>query len=373
MIKHPLSFAAGLLLPCAVLLTGCSQPSAPATSAAVPPVAAAGAQTPTTGQARGLATTETTKLFADYQSQCAGKKPRSRDCEILRSLVVAEIATGLQFMELARDQRGTAEALLALEFPDEPDIFVAGCRILGQFPTTPGIAAKVLPQVLENRYIEVQRVTATLIAALPDAAVADVGRLWIRNHGGLRAETAYDEYPEFPSHYAAIGFPKYPGAEWFSPADSDRSIGWSTKDDAAAVTKWFSQALKADAMDMQQWLLQQAAQASQAFDQSKMTRWQQLMERAMKGDQAAVAELEKLQKENDKASADERALTEQGLDHIAPPDSVMAQARWIVAKKKSGRVSTIVLVYPLPGIQRTVIQLAWHLADYLSAWPNAGN
>jgi hypothetical protein len=47
----------------------------------------------------------------------------------------------------------------------------------------------------------------------------------------------------------------------------------------------------------------------------------------------------------------------------------MAEARWIVAARKDGRVSRVVLVYPIQGGKRTVIQLAWDLTDFPSAWP----
>ena len=130
------------------------------------------------------------------------------------------------------------------------------------------------------------------------------------------------------------------------------------------MTKWFSEALKAEAIDGNKWFEQQQQEMRQAV-QANQARTQPLVEKALKGDKAAAAELEKLQKQIQDAGA----LVEKGLMNITPPQSVGAQARWIVAKKKDGRMSTVVLVYPMPGVQRTVIQAAWHLADYASGWP----
>jgi hypothetical protein len=334
---------------------------------------APGSQTPAPNPkawAEALDVEGSARLAADYQRQCAGNRATSDACEILRSLLVANVATTLDLVARSRDQRGAAQALAALDLSDEPAIFIAASRILGQFPTTPGIVDKVLPQLLDNPSIDVQRMAATLLSATPHAGGKEAGALWLANHSALVAKSPYDEYPDFPAHYAAMGFPKYPGATWFSPADSDRSIGWSTTDDVAAVTRWFSQAQKAEPMDAVQWQRYQAEQITRGFDRSGATRMQELMQKAMKGDKAALAEFEKLAAEMEKTSANTDAGAENGVDKVArPPDSGAADARWIIAQQKNGHVSRLVLVYPLPALQRTVIQLAWDLADYPSAWP----
>ena len=363
MTRRSLSLAAGGFLSWTLVLSGCSQPGASSASAA----GSSATQAPAGGQSPALDTTGASKLFADFRSQCVGKQPRSRQCEMLRSLVVAETAVALRMAERAKDKRAVEHALLALELPDEPELIIAGCRILKQFPDTPGILDKVLPQ-LANRSTGVQRTVATLLEGFPDPSVSDIGRAWLGNHSGRQTTTIYDEYPGFPSHYAGMGFPKYPGAEWFSPGDSDRSIGWSSKDDATAVTKWFSQALKADALDAGQISSLWVDELTKPADASLAARLQPLIERVGRGDQAAAAELEKLQAEMQKADERQRELADKGLANLQPPASAQADARWVVAKKKDGRVSMMVLVYPVPGIQRTVIRLAWHLADYPTAW-----
>src|SRR5438552_4469774 len=285
-----------------------SEPAASAAAAATSSSSsvAGGARQSTGGQsaASAQATGPAVDATAEYVPRCKDERQPSLACEVLRSLVVADVALGLRTIEKSRDKRGAQQALAALEQADEPDIVIAACRILGRFPETPGLAAKMLPFLLDSTYKEVQNMAANVLIANPDPGFQDLGRLWMEGHSDFHSETPYDEYPDFPAHYASMGFPKYAGAEWFSPADSDRSIGWSTKDDAAAVAKWYGDTLHADVLDAEKWVgvYQQQMTAPLQFDQSKMTRMQQLMERVGRGDQAATAEFEKLQKEIDDAS-----------------------------------------------------------------------
>jgi hypothetical protein len=310
------------------------------------------------------------ELAADYERQCGGEETPSENCEILRSLMVAEVTTALELMERSGDQRGTEEALAALDITDEPEVVVAAGRVLGKFPDTPGVAAKALP-LLQNPYVEVQRVAAELLQAGPDAGLREVGGLWLANHGS-RADTAYDEYPSFAELYPKLGFPMYPGAEWFSPADTDRSIGWSTPASAEDVTKWFSDTLKTPALGAEQWQAERNAALKLLLpDQAKTARMQQLVEKVIKGDAAARAELEKLQKEFESQQQNVRRAASQSVGDMIPPSSAIVAARWIVAQRKDGRVSRVVLVYPLQGLKRTVIQLAWDLTDYPSARPES--
>lgn len=364
-----LSTAAVMLLVAGPLI-GCSSQE-PASSTPGTPLPAVGAQTPPAPKswAEALDVASVTELAADYERQCGSEEQPSEDCEILRSLLVADVATALELAERSGDQRGTEEALAALDLADEPEIVVAAGRVLGHFPETPGISAKALP-LLQSPYVEVQRVAAELLKAGPDRALADVGGLWLANHGTLRADTAYDEYPSFAALYPKLGFPMYPGAEWFSSADTDRSIGWSTTESAATVTKWFSDALKTAPLGAEQWMAERnAALKLMLPDQAKMARMQQLVEKVMKGDAAARAELEQLQKEFESHRQNTERAAKQSLADLLPPGTAMADARWIVAQRKNERLSRVVLVYPLPGLKRTVIQLAWDLGDYPSAWP----
>jgi len=367
MTQHHAFCATLVLLLATGLVSGCSRDtSASAVNAR--------AQSAPGGQQQGelLGTGDAIELAADYERQCSREEKPSRDCEILRGLLVVEVAIALEEIERSRDQRGTEEALAALDLADEPEIVIAASRILGQFPGTEGVAAKMLPFVLESAYAQVQRAAAQVLKATPDPDLAQIGEIWLRNHDGLVNADTYDEYPDFPAHYAGLGFPKYPGAEWFSPADSDRSIGWSTKDDVNVVARWFAQALRADVLDDERWLQIQTEQASASpgVDQSTLTRLQQLAARASRGDQAALAEIDKLQNQLNAAQQDRSAANDKSVDQVAaPPASSGSAARWIIAQKKGARISRLVLVYPLPALKRTVIQFAWDLADYPSAWP----
>jgi hypothetical protein len=360
---------AGSLSGCSRQEPGSSTPAAPATSA---PQTLVGEQPPRPPQSwpEALNLAGASELAADYERKCGSEETPSEACDILRGLMVAEVTTVLELIERSGDQRGTEEALAALDITDEPEIVIAAGGVLGRFPDTPGISAKAL-SLLQNPYIEVQRVGAELLKAGPDPALAEVGGVWLENHGRFGAESAYDDYPSFAALYPRLGFPMYPGAEWFSPTDSDRSIGWSTTASAADVTKWFSDALKTPALGVEQWFAERnAALKLYLPDQSKMARMQQLVEKAIKGDAAARAEMEKLQKELDAQAQNMERASKQSANDIVPPTSATTSARWIVAQRKDGRVSRVVLVYPLQGLKRTVIQLGWDLGDYPSAWPS---
>ena len=105
------------------------------------------------------------------------------------------------------------------------------------------------------------------------------------------------------------------------------------------------------------------------IDESKMARMQQLMERAVKGDQSAMNEVQKLSEEFDKQNKIFARSFEDSVDKLLMNQSLgLPDAQFIVAQRKDGRVSRLVFVYPLPAIKQTVIQLVWDLTDYPSAW-----
>lgn len=86
------------------------------------------------------------------------------------------------------------------------------------------------------------------------------------------------------------------------------------------------------------------------------------MERAQKLQQEIYAPMENAAK-----------MAELGVGNIMPPylPGVAEEARFFVAEEKDGHVARLVIVYPLAALGRTVIQEAWSLADYPSAWPPA--
>lgn len=360
-----------------VCLSGCSkkEPETGATSessSSAESVQAAGEKGEEMGTGDAIA------LAAEFRKKCSDTASESRECAILHSLAVVEATFALEQIERARDQRGSEEALAALDITDEPEILIAACRVLGQFPDTPGIAEKAIPLVLSSPYIQVQEAAANLLARNSEQGVADIGRLWESGHSTLGARNEFEEYPDFPAHYAAMKFPAYPGAEWFSPGDSQQSIGWSTADDAATVAGWIGKQLNSESLTSQQWFERSAAVTANAFqsmDQSKMERIQKLSEQYGKTlDPALIAEIDKLQKEMSAPMEAASKIADQSMSNVAMPgnSSPPEDVHYFIAEEKAGHIARAMLVYRLPGIDRTVVQTSWNLGDYPSAWPEEG-
>lgn len=310
-----------------------------------------------------------------YDAQCpAGEEEPSLECEWLRGLVVADVVEALGTILDSRDQRGVEEALAALDLDDEPEVLIAACRVLGRFPDTPGIAEKVTPLLLDSPYLEVRRVAAEVLSRNPDRGLAAMAEQWTGNHEGLSSEDPYDELPGITSHYAAMEFPDYPGAERFTPADSDRSVGWWSADSPSVVAARLGEMLGVKAMDYQQWLersQQQMMNAYQSIDQAKVDEVQKLTEEFLKTqDQKLLERIENLQKEiyapmQQLGDADKMTVTQVAT----PPGSVdIDQIHYLIAQEKEGHVSRLIMVYRQNVPERTVIQMAWDLRDYPPAW-----
>jgi hypothetical protein len=321
----------------------------------------------------------TSDLSTAFVERCSDDDGASLECEMLRSLVVIDVVMALEEIERSRDQRGAGEALAALDLDEEPEILVAALRVLGQFPDTPGIAEKVLPLILQSPWLMVQELAARVLQANPDPQLAAVGSLWSGNHGSLYADNEYSEYPGFPGHYSDMEFPEYPEAEWFSPADSDRSIGWTTTDDTATVIAWMREELDTEPLDFTQWSEHSQAQwtaAMQSVDQSKQARMEQLIEEYTKTqDMALLEEVQKLQAELSAPMEKAARVMDMGVNNITPPSAAgtIEATRFFIAEERDGHVARLVVVYPLEGLKRTVIQEAWNLLDYPSAWPPAAD
>lgn len=309
-----------------------------------------------------------------YRERCLEKEGDEAQCEALHTLLVVETTMALEEIERSADQRGTNQALAALELTSEPEILVAAMRILGHFPDTPGIAEKALPLLLESPYLQVQDLAARLLAQNPDPTLSAVGLYWGANHSTLYAEDAYQEYPDFAPHYADMDFPDYPGAEWFSPADSDRSVGWSTDGDFATVSSWLAEELGTEGMDFRAWAerLSQESTAMFQVDPDKQAEVQRLIEEWTKTQDMAV--LEKMTKLQEEMAAPVQAASEiadKGVSGIGAPNATEAleQIRYFIAEERAGHVAQLVVAYPLTSLNRTVIQHSWNLTDYPSAWP----
>lgn len=323
----------------------------------------------------------TTGLADGYEEACLDEDADDFACSVFRGLVVVELVMALEEMERARDQRGADDALEALDITNEPEVLVAAMRVLGQFPDTPGIAEKVWPLLLESPYLQVQQMAARLLASSPDPTLAAVGSYWGGSHNTLYTENAYQPYPDFAPHYADMGFPAYPGAEWFSPADSDRSVGWWTTDDLATVAAWLAEELGTEGLTFQTWaehMSQQSMAAMPTIDPDKQAEMNRLIEEWTRTQDMAVLEkLTKLQEELyapvEAASKVADELSEKGVFGLGPPNSAeaMEQVRYFIAEERAGHVARLVIAYPLTSLGRTVIQHAWNLIDYPGAWPPA--
>ncbi len=371
--------AISIWLAVASLIAGCSKKEeAPATSAADSAASLGDSSSPSSdSEDVELGTGDAVALAETFKNQC-GSDASSEECQVLRSLLVVEVTAALQDIERARDNRGSEEALAALDLTDEPEVLVAACRVLGQFPDTSGIAEKALPLVLGSPYIEVQEAAANLIARNSDGKIADIGRLWSQNHSNLGFQNEFQEYPDFPAHYAAMKFPAYPGAQWFSPGDSQQSVGWSTSDDTATVAAWIGKALNSEPLTTQQWFERQASATTKAFqslDQSKVDHIAKLTEQYSKSlDPALMEQVEKLQKELYAPMEAATKIADQSMANVAMPASSSPQqdVHYFIAEEKAGHIARAVLVYRLPGIDRTVVQTSWNLSDYPTAWPENG-
>jgi hypothetical protein len=362
-------------LAAALLMAGCSDGDAPsdAETASPPASEAAGPElVPARTQTKGSGFDP----VRAYDAECpAGEEEPSIECEWLRGLVVADVVEALEAIGDSRDQRGVEEALAALDLDDEPEVLIAACRVLGRFPDTPGIAEKLTPLLLDSPYLEVRRVAAQVLSRNPESNLAAMADQWSRNHNGLYSEDPYDELPGIPAQYAGMGFPDYPGAEWFTPADSDRSVGWWSADPPSVVAARLGEMLGVEAMNYQQWIersQQQMMAAFQSIDQTKVAEVQKLTEEFIKTqDQKLLERITSLQQEIYAPLQHLGDAEEMTVAQVAtPPGSAEPdQVHYLIAQEKAGHVSRLILIYRQKVPERTVIQMAWDLRDNPPAWP----
>jgi hypothetical protein len=325
--------------------------------------------------ARPSAAAGTVDPMSEYDAKCAAAQNPPPDCYVLERYVMARLVSELEEIERSRDQRSAESALAVLGLWDEPEVLIAAGRILGRFPDTPGIAEKVVP-LIDSPYHEVQRMAAQVLSAGPDQNLASVGQQWNHNHSGSVIGDAFTELG-FPAHYPGMGFPDYPGAERYTPADSDRSIGWWSPDPAATVAAKLGEEVGTAPIKFDDWMQRRSQTAMAAFptpDPAKMEEMQKIMEQYMKNqDPKLAARLEVLQKEMVAPMEQASANAEKTMDNVAMPPGVAPtdQVYYLVAAEKDNRVSRLVLVFRQPGIERTVMQMSWDLRDYPSAWGEA--
>lgn len=307
-------------------------------------------------------------------AKCPPAEEASLECEWLRSLIVAGVVQDLEAIERARDRRGAAIAISALDIVDEPAIVIAAGRILGEFVETPRLAEKVIP-LIDSSYLGVQRIAAELLSRLPDRGLDAIGRKWLDNHSGLDPANPYVQL-EFPAHYARMGFPEVRGAQRFTPMDSDRSVGWWSRDPAAAVANVLAEAMGVEPITWQQWSeraqQEQMSTFQSGFDPKKMEEIQKLMEQYVKTQDAKLLErVERLQQELSAPMEQASADAEKAVTYVAQPISGAPadEVFYLIAEEKGGHVARLALVYRLPALERTVVQMTWDLRDYPpAAW-----
>ncbi len=359
----------------AILWSGCSNDAAaPANDVAIG--ATAGAPARTGGPQEAVR--EVTDPLQEYRSQCSAAGRWSLDCEYLRGLLVGKTVLALETIERSRDRRGAPLAMKALAVLDAPTILIAAGRVLGQFPDTPGLADKVYP-LFDSPYLEVQRIGADLLGRLANAAVSPMANQWSANHSGVPVMGPYDEL-EFPEHYEGMGFPEYPGAERYTPADSDRSIAWWTTDPPATVTSRLAETTRVQPIGYQEWAArsqeQQMKLAQAMMDPQKMAEVQKLTEQYMKTQDAKIMErVQKLQAEMTASIEKAAADSEKAMDRVANPSGStrVEEIYYLVAEERDGHVARLVMIYPELAVNRTVIQMSWNLGDYPPAWGDWGD
>ena len=372
-----LSLLPGLIF--ALFLVACSDDEAPPPAEVDAPAAAQEAaaiegQRPTSNPWPE----DKTGLISEYDEQCPEEEDPSLECEWLRGLVVADVVQALEEIEDSRDQRGVEEALAALDLEDEPEILVAACRILGRFPDTPGIAEKVTPLLLYSPYLQVQQFAANLLSRNPDPVAAAMGSQWSSNHGALYTDEPYTELPGIPAHYSDMDFPEYPDAERYTPADSDRSVGWRVAATPTEVSAWLAEDLDVEALSYDQWVQRSSAEIMAGYqsmmEQPQATQLQQLTTEYMQNqDPALLEKIQKKQEEMDAVSKQIESDNSKTLNSVLSPpgDVATEELSYFVAEEKDGHVARAILVYRHTGAERTVMQMAWNLGDYPAAWPAA--
>jgi len=171
-----------------------------------------------------------------------------------------------------------------------------------------------------------------------------------------------------------MGFPVIPDGQRFTPADSDRSVGWWTSDSPAAVSARMRDAVGTDPLDTLQW--NERAQMEMmnvvaSIDQSKVDEVEQLSEQYAKNlDPAVLARIQKLQEEIYAPMQSFGDDADKAVANVLYPGSASdgEGVYYFVAEERAGRPSRMILIYPQSGLNRTVVQMAWDLRDYPPAW-----
>jgi hypothetical protein len=297
------------------------------------------------------------------------------ECAWLRALIRAQVLEALQTIEISRDQRGTEEALEALDVDDAPELQIAACRILGQFPETAGITERV-PQLLFSPYVEVQKIAANVLSRNQDPAFGALGNQWEGTHRNVPSSGEFTELPNLPATYAKLGFPQYPNTIRYPIADSDRSVGWATTDSLAVVATNLSKKSGIKPLSYQDWvnrMTQEGVQAVQSMstDMSALQELSKLSEQYAKTQDPKILEkIDAISKKMNEKGEKQNQASENSVNNIVNFSGMMSQGniQYFIAEEKTGRVSRLIVIYNEPVFELTVIQMIWDLTDYPKAW-----
>jgi hypothetical protein len=91
------------------ILAGCSKQESD-TSASAESAPSGEPSTAADQAGEELGTADAVALAGEFAKQCSGDVVASRECTVLRSLLVVEVTFALEEIERSRDQRGTEEA-----------------------------------------------------------------------------------------------------------------------------------------------------------------------------------------------------------------------------------------------------------------------
>ena len=146
----------------------------------------------------------------------------------------------------------------------------------------------------------------------------------------------------------------------------------------STVTGWLRDELDTDPLDQRQWWERVSAAPmavwQEAMSEEKQAELQRTIEEWTRTQDPALLErMQKLQLEMSAPMEAAGRIADLGVVQLVLPgvSEVIQEARFFVAEEKDGHIARAVIAYPLPLHERTVIQHAWNLADYPSAWPPA--
>jgi hypothetical protein len=309
---------------------------------------------------------------------CAGK-PATMTCGLARARVLVHMEQAFETVTDGYDPSVIGVALASLDSTSTL-LQAAAVRYLGRVAVPDAehqraTISKLVALIADSRSLEVGGETAH---ALLGSALRDVGQRWLDHHKDFPHDELTLAYhrPVATPDLAQLGFKIYDPAIPYSPADTDRSLGYATHDSLDKVLAFFAKQAGAQAMDQASW---------QAFFVAAIQR--ETNPAANQPSAADLAEIRRLQQEyqrtKDPAQMQQAAAIMTRPKPLGPlgsrkPNAMITgvylrhvddRPAAFVVKRLPDHVALMVFVYPEPSIHATVIEYAWSLveADPLTA------